>query len=106
MIRATLRMDALSRTAAGGGHLAEHVVQVPARRQAAQALRRIVGENPAAGDDHGARAHGIDLLEDMRGDHDRLLGRHLPDQLRSEEHTSELQSLMRNSYAVFCLKKK
>src|SRR3546814_2542200 len=26
--------------------------------------------------------------------------------LRSEEHTSELQSLMRNSYAVFCLKQK
>src|SRR3546814_5672445 len=26
--------------------------------------------------------------------------------LRSEEHTSELQSLMRNSYAVFCLQKK
>src|SRR3546814_7418646 len=35
---------------------------------------------------------------------------HRPDRpspaLRSEEHTSELQSLMRNSYAVFCLKKK
>src|SRR3546814_6359974 len=30
-------------------------------------------------------------------------GRHA---LRSEEHTSELQSLMRISYAVFCLKKK
>src|SRR3546814_7651984 len=32
-----------------------------------------------------------------------------PDQAagnRSEEHTSELQSLMRSSYAVFCLKKK
>src|SRR3546814_4358833 len=27
-------------------------------------------------------------------------------QERSEEHTSELQSLMRHSYAVFCLKKK
>src|SRR3546814_2262967 len=27
-------------------------------------------------------------------------------QHRSEEHTSELQSLMRSSYAVFCLKKK
>src|SRR3546814_10254998 len=26
--------------------------------------------------------------------------------IRSEEHTSELQSLMRTSYAVFCLKKK
>src|SRR3546814_10869697 len=29
-----------------------------------------------------------------------------PKMLRSEEHTSELQSLMRISYAVFCLKKK
>src|SRR3546814_6864001 len=31
-------------------------------------------------------------------------GRSIPE--RSEEHTSELQSLMRSSYAVFCLKKK
>src|SRR3546814_4757513 len=31
----------------------------------------------------------------------KLLGKH-----RSEEHTSELQSLMRNSYAVFCFNKK
>src|SRR3546814_3221745 len=30
----------------------------------------------------------------------------LGSQVRSEEHTSELQSLMRISYAVFCLKKK
>src|SRR3546814_5219835 len=30
----------------------------------------------------------------------------IPISLRSEEHTSELQSLMRISYAVFCLKKK
>src|SRR3546814_14354826 len=30
----------------------------------------------------------------------------IPPELRSEEHTSELQSLMRISYAVFCLKKK
>src|SRR3546814_2717051 len=30
----------------------------------------------------------------------------LGDEFRSEEHTSELQSLMRISYAVFCLKKK
>src|SRR3546814_1913728 len=34
----------------------------------------------------------------------KLLVREYPD--RSEEHTSELQSLMRISYAVFCLKKK
>src|SRR3546814_9522652 len=36
-----------------------------------------------------------------------LLSALLPDFIaRSEEHTSELQSLMRISYAVFCLKKK
>src|SRR3546814_9702657 len=41
------------------------------------------------------------------------IGGHLPQiggrdvgSARSEEHTSELQSLMRSSYAVFCLKKK
>src|SRR3546814_10033873 len=33
-------------------------------------------------------------------------GAHDPRHHRSEEHTSELQSLMRLSYAVFCLKKK
>src|SRR3546814_6043317 len=33
-------------------------------------------------------------------------GRLRPGMFRSEEHTSELQSLMRISYAVFCLKKK
>src|SRR3546814_8915127 len=31
---------------------------------------------------------------------------HFPSPYRSEEHTSELQSLMRISYAVFCLQKK
>src|SRR3546814_6590936 len=35
---------------------------------------------------------------------DRTRG--VPGEARSEEHTSELQSLMRISYAVFCLKKK
>src|SRR3546814_9830719 len=43
----------------------------------------------------------------LRGTQARL-GRHQRrrDRARSEEHTSELQSLMRISYAVFCLKKK
>src|SRR3546814_10005104 len=35
---------------------------------------------------------------------DRIAARRVA--IRSEEHTSELQSLMRISYAVFCLKKK
>src|SRR3546814_2258693 len=42
---------------------------------------------------------GVTFLTDYR-----LRGASLSD--RSEEHTSELQSLMRISYAVFCLKKK
>src|SRR3546814_3768589 len=41
----------------------------------------------------------------QRDDQTRLLG-HGDEAVRSEEHTSELQSLMRISYAVFCLKKK
>src|SRR3546814_6630931 len=36
----------------------------------------------------------------------RLRSSRMPQAERSEEHTSELQSLMRISYAVFCLKKK
>src|SRR3546814_6110176 len=36
----------------------------------------------------------------------RIRFRDSPGAVRSEEHTSELQSLMRISYAVFCLKKK
>src|SRR3546814_2002757 len=43
--------------------------------------------------------------EQLHPDADAEEGRALPTH-RSEEHTSELQSLMRISYAVFCLKKK
>src|SRR3546814_2143854 len=47
------------------------------------------------------RAYGDRLLEQVRGEMQGMFeGR------RSEEHTSELQSLMRISYAVFCLNKK
>src|SRR3546814_1746267 len=48
--------------------------------------------------------------ETIRAAHRRLIAQTHPDrggtEERSEEHTSELQSLMRISYAVFCLKKK
>src|SRR3546814_7876532 len=50
------------------------------------------------------RASGIDALAAPVGERVRPVA---PEQRRrSEEHTSELQSLMRISYAVFCLKKK
>src|SRR3546814_7794722 len=45
----------------------------------------------------------IDLADQPRGAEQRVLA---PAHGRSAEHTSELQSLMRNSYAVFCLQKK
>src|SRR3546814_6557486 len=44
--------------------------------------------------------HGIFDMTDLFSKFDPLI------QQRSEEHTSELQSLMRISYAVFCLNKK
>src|SRR3546814_3440824 len=46
---------------------------------------------------------GIDRLVEPNRIDPRLVG--IGGELRSEEHTSELQSLMRISYAVFCLKK-
>src|SRR3546814_8652130 len=42
----------------------------------------------------------------VSGDFDYLIKARISEMARSEEHTSELQSLMRISYAVFCLKKK
>src|SRR3546814_8236724 len=55
--------------------------------------------------------HGVAILNGLSwagGSQDALQVRPLTPHLanRSEEHTSELQSLMRISYAVFCLKKK
>src|SRR3546814_2949784 len=45
------------------------------------------------------------VLDPQHVQHRDALGDRDDDLDRSEEHTSELQSLMRNSYAVFCLKK-
>src|SRR3546814_4705968 len=42
----------------------------------------------------------------VRGDLGESIRIQMPVSQRSEEHTSELQSLMRTSYAVFCVKKK
>src|SRR3546814_1623145 len=71
--------------------------------------RRIVARHPPV---PGRRAAAELPRHGGGGDGERRLGqRHIqrtspPAGTRSEEHTSELQSLMRISYAVFCLKKK
>src|SRR3546814_10393410 len=51
-------------------------------------------------------ARGEDQVVRMVGQHPRFVPVREQDRIRSEEHTSELQSLMRRSYAVFGLKKK
>src|SRR3546814_5623926 len=56
----------------------------------------ITGRNKRAIEDH------FDRVPELEAD---LAAKHKTE-LRSEEHTSELQSLMRNSYAVVSLKKK
>src|SRR3546814_19900298 len=56
---------------------------------------------------HGG--HGGRNAEHQHSNHrtpDACSAEPAPNSDRSEEHTSELQSLMRNSYAVFCLKQK
>src|SRR3546814_10794298 len=73
--------------------------------------RKDVGDLEAA-----AEAATVDLVGLQPGDvlavqrdaagRDREAAGDEVEQRRSEEHTSELQSLMRISYAVFCLKKK
>src|SRR3546814_1796174 len=55
------------------------------------------------GRDHSTVIHAVRRIEELR-DSDRDVDGAV--RQRSEEHTSELQSLMRISYAVFCLKKK
>src|SRR3546814_1395627 len=62
--------------------------------------RRCASVSDAARDERS----GIVVLQHGVGAVDRGLGRPIIS-ARSEEHTSELQSLMRISYAVFCLKK-
>src|SRR3546814_4938101 len=67
----------------------------------------VVAVNPLVAEtrvENGVRVHRMDSAASLAGQdsaEERSIGR-----VRSEEHTSELQSLMRISYAVFCLKKK
>src|SRR3546814_6643958 len=79
--------------AAIGGELAAFGAEVVDR------LARRATPAPGAVDQFADAAFAFHAAHDRSGVADL-------DVLRSEEHTSELQSLMRISYAVFCLKKK
>src|SRR3546814_1794395 len=85
-----LRMD---RRAAG---IAELIPAAHVRRRQLMAMIGFDRQRPGIVDAYACTgAHTVEQ---------RLVGR--VGEARSEEHTSELQSLMRISYAVFCLKKK
>src|SRR3546814_4259299 len=79
-----------------------------ARRQVRAA--RLAGSGSAGDGCESASRHRLSGPLHLPGIHDALSGygtaRLRASRYRSEEHTSELQSLMRISYAVFCLKKK
>src|SRR3546814_2458096 len=92
--------QAVDGRAGAAGQPGQQPVGEGIERDAGQIVQRLGGRAPRAqpeqvleqADDQGGRL-------EWPADHRRR-------QQRSEEHTSELQSLMRISYAVFCLKKK
>src|SRR3546814_9654763 len=71
-------------------------------------IRRAQKTIPSAPDAHTTVLATIDAVK-RAGRYEKLTPEildRIADELRSEEHPSELQSLMRISYAVFCLQKK
>src|SRR3546814_6514366 len=85
------------------------IIALPDRRQRCLELCRVPGREAAQHGHPACASHVANQRferlgrhrQAREGDEARALGKR-----RSEEHTSELQSLMRISYAVFCLKKK
>src|SRR3546814_1839993 len=95
--------------AAAGDHLALNDGVVPACEFAARQLGdqpRMCGERQ--GDHQQPRCVLVEPMDDTGTRYRRSLWKVIQQSVlqRSEEHTSELQSLMRISYAVFCLTKK
>src|SRR3546814_2272414 len=83
-----------ARLAGLAGRFGEPVYPVVGRQLAGGLGRHIDHQGAHVGSRIGAGADAIYQVGGAVGE------------IRSEEHTSELQSLMRISYAVFCLKKK
>src|SRR3546814_9517095 len=85
------------------GHVAD---PEPSRRRGGEtAIDEVARQNSRLVGARGEHALRLTDASDSGGAHEAS-GLVAPDLPRSEEHTSELQSLMRTSYAVFCLKKK
>src|SRR3546814_9712576 len=93
----------------GGGGVDGACLETARYRPVRNGARGVAG---GAGDRRGEPARSGAVAADAHGVRQGAGGAgagavgHARSAARSEEHTSELQSLMRNSYAVFCLKKK
>src|SRR3546814_9909254 len=88
-------------------------VRLDVREAVAERERELADRIRAGfGDVIAGDRHRVEILDPVLDEILLDVAHHLQRELgaedagRSEEHTSELQSLMRNSYAVFCLKKK
>src|SRR3546814_3755097 len=82
--------------------LAEQVLESPVDHGEAGAIVEVALVEPEA----AVRLQVDQPFQDQVLEARLAIGREAHHLVRSEEHTSELQSLMRISYAVFCLKKK
>src|SRR3546814_4710103 len=108
------RLAGLDQPFGGGGEERRQIVLDDSQPAQERPCPRGRVERPRGGDLLAAHRRGA-VEQPARGGHShhcrdlgaaaRLAEHHHPSR-RSEEHTSELQSLMRISYAVFCLKKK
>src|SRR3546814_9954882 len=100
-----VQVDGVTVEIIGGGHQIDAARRAPDRggghlgRRHGRKLRRVNDDRGGFNCIGGRGAKAREARAGKRG------GTHVHS-LRSEEHTSELQSLMRISYAVFCLNKK
>src|SRR3546814_8208186 len=90
-----------------GGPRQEHLLRLRKLLRLERPLDHLIAAPPGEVDD-GAAGNAVEeavgrRCVDLAVLHQENVG---TSRLKSEEHTSELQSLMRISYAVFCLKKK
>src|SRR3546814_8172236 len=104
--RHLVRLDPLPRgeQEAGLASLAVEQVHLPRVTVAVDVHQHAVAVLGDAAERHHLARESLDQPGEQRGF--RMIGGDEIPVRRSEEHTSELQSLMRISYAVFCLKKK
>src|SRR3546814_10392444 len=100
---------------AGTGAIAAGVTLLPSLGRGAEKQLNLYNWDTYIGEttlDDFKKATGVEVKMDLYADNDELFAKLRAGNpgydviVRSEEHTSELQSLMRISYAVFCLKKK